>query len=221
MDDETIRTGARTVSMKGLTLRRRKRCAGMTLVELMLALAGVGFISVAVTVMLSAVAEGTSVSQDIRGSVVRSKTVGARLSAALRSSRLLLDHGGNHVVFWVADTNDSGGVNLSEIRRIEWSSTRNEIWCFKAKFDDNLTKEQREQTDTAYELNEDFGQITSGLIEDESMEGEVWATDVSNWRLSYNNTAPEEATLISFRITLKANGLATTAIGAAALRNFQ
>ena len=71
---------------------RRKR-RGFTTVELMMATVGVSLMAVGISSMLTVVAYGTTSSRDLRSLVVKQKAVSARINAAVRGSKMVLDSG--------------------------------------------------------------------------------------------------------------------------------
>ena len=183
----------------------------MTLIELLLALAGTAMVGVAIATMLVAVAYGTQSDKDLRTLVVKYKTVDGRVSASLRGSHMVLAQGSDYLVLWMFDTDGSAAPNLSEIRRIECAN--GVLTSYKAP--DNLDP----LYDVAYALADDFDAITAAIKGDATFPGEIWATDVTDWTIALNENDPQAATLVSYRLTFQAGILSDIAINAVALRN--
>ena len=61
---------------------RRHACRGLTLLELLLALAGTAVIGTAVAAMLTGVAYGTTADKDMRSLITRQMALRARVEAA-------------------------------------------------------------------------------------------------------------------------------------------
>lgn len=181
-----------------------------TLVELLMALTITALIGAAVAAMLSAVTYGTDSSHDLRTLVVKSETIAARLSAAVRESAQLLDAGDGYVVLWTSDLNDSGQPDLLELRRIEWDSDTDELTDYTP---------DPAATDVAYDLStDDFDAISNNLIVAGDMVGELWATNVTDWQVGLDSADPQDAALLSFRITVNADGMSDTSIQAVSMR---
>lgn len=184
--------------------------SGLTILELLLALAITGIIGSAVAAMLTATAVGTGDRGNARSLVVRQKTLDARLSAACRSSKAILAFGSNYLVLWMADTNADKAPNLSELRRIEWDSAASQLLSYKAP--------ERVNPDTSYPLDSNFNTVTAGLKGDVNFPAEIWAREVSIAVFKINSDDPATATLASYHLTLTAGSNVSTLIGAAALR---
>lgn len=185
--------------------------SGLTLVEMLMALAITGLIGAAIASMLTAVSYGTSSSRDIRSLVVKNKTLGARLSAAVRQSAQLLDADDGYVVLWTKDLNASGAPDLLELRRIEFDGTSGEL----ADYTPDPTA-----TDVAYDLAaDDFDAITTALIGTGDLVGKLWASEVSAWAIDLDEADPQDAVLVSFQLTLTAGSLSDTSVHAVSLRD--
>jgi len=98
----------------------RYACAGLTLLELLLALAGMAFVGTAGTALLVGVVYGTSTDQDMRSLITRQMALRARLEARVRESLLLLDSGGDYMILWSSDLNEDGLPSKAEIQVIEY-----------------------------------------------------------------------------------------------------
>jgi len=191
--------------------RGRARFSGLTLVELLMALAITGMIGAAVAGMLSAVSYGTNNSRDLRSLVVKNKTLSARISAAIRQSAQLLDADDTYVVLWTKDLNGSGVPDLLELRRIELDTATDEL----SDYTPDPTA-----TDVAYDLAaDDFEAVTNNLIVDGDLVGTLWASEVAGWALEPDNADPQAAELVSFQLTLTTGSLTDTSVNAVSLRD--
>ena len=183
---------------------------GLTLVEMLIALTITGIIGAAIASMLSAVAYGTSSSRDIRSLVVKNKTLGARITAAVRGSIQLLDAADGYVVLWTKDINSSGVPDLLELQRIELDSATGKLTSYTP---------DPSATDVAYLMTDDFDTISTSLIGTGELVGELWASGVGQWTVTLDNADPLAAGLISFRLTLDAGVLSDTSVNAVSLRD--
>jgi Prokaryotic N-terminal methylation motif len=195
---------------KSVVLSRSSGQHGLTLVEMLMALAITAMIGAAIASMLSAVAYGTSSSRDIRSLVVKNKTLGARITAAVRGSVQLLDAADGYVVLWTKDINSSGVPDLLELQRIELDSATGKLTSYTP---------DPSATDVAYLMTDDFDTISTSLIGTGELVGELWASGVGQWTVTLDNADPLAAGLISFRLTLDAGVLSDTSVNAVSLRD--
>lgn len=183
---------------------------GLTLLELLLALAGTAVIGTAVTMMLTGVTYGTNSSKDMRVLVTRQMALRARIEAEVRESQMVLDHGVGYMILWGDDADTSGTPNKSEIEVIEWDAG-----------DETITRYAAASgiADVQYELTDDFVTITDSYKGDISFPAERWASDVASFAITLDDADPQLARLVSFRLGLRGGEVSATVIGAAALRN--
>lgn len=183
---------------------------GLTLVEMLMALGITAMIGAAVASMLSAVTYGTNSSRDIRSLVVKNKTLGARITAAVRASAQILDADDGYVVLWTKDINDSGVPDLLELQRIELDSDTDEMTSYTPP--DGAV-------DVAYELTDDFDAISTALIDSDDLEGALWATGVTQWTLTLDEADPQDAELVTYQLTMGAGSMSDTSVSAVSLRD--
>ena len=199
-------------------IRRRPRRAGMTLVELLLAMSSTAMIGAAIAAMLAAVSYGTSSEKNMRSLVVRNKVISARFSAAIRDAHMILETGDDYVVLWRIDTDESGTPHLGEIQWIELDADSSEIRSYEADFS-GMTQPQIDAANTEFALEADFDSGTSGVRGTAVFPAEVWAGSTTGWTVTVNDADEQQATLVSFRFQIEHEDMTDTLIGAAALRN--
>jgi len=188
----------------------RKQC-GLTLLELMIALAGTATIGAAVATLMTGVTYGTKQDNNLRNLVAQRMAIRARLTASVRQAQKILGKNNSAIVLWVADKNDDNAPNLSEIQWIEYDSSTNQLISYAPT--DPLTG-----SDTSYSLSDNFLVITQSLKGNSDFSSEVWASDISGLTFTLNDADPQVASLVSYRITLQAGEHEDIAIGAAAIR---
>ena len=187
------------------------RRTGMTIVELVLAIAITAVIGTAVASILFAFSYGSSAQSDHRGAMVTSELVTRWMSDAVSRSHMVLAQGSNYLVLWVADSNGNGQPELSELRRIEFDSTAMTLTSFKPPV--NLA------SDTPYDLaTTDFYGVTSALKGGASFPGQVWIS-ATGLTTVLDNANVQQAAYVGWRITLASGNTPITAIGGAMLRN--
>ena len=200
------------------TITRRRRRAGMTLVELLLTLTSTALIGAAIAAMLSAVSYGTSSNKDMRSLVVRNKIVNARFSAALREAHMVLEAGNNYICLWRVDTDESETPNLGEIQWIELDTDNDRIQSFQADFS-GMSQAEIDAANREFALAADFDAATAGDRGTDLFPAEVWAGSIGRWTVTLNDPTDQQASLASYRFVLEHDDMSDTMIGAAALRN--
>lgn len=196
---------------------RPRRRVAMTLIELLLATAGVGLIAVAVASMMFATSAGTASSTDMRAFVVQHQTVGQRIENAVRQSILVLDGDSSHIVLWTADKDGSGLPNHDELQRIDMVD--GELRSREVVWPANWNAGQITAANTSYALNANFSQITADVSESARFVTTVWARNVTALSLNINSGSPQTTTLVAYRATLQPGKIAETISGQIAHRN--
>ena len=186
---------------------RRPNRRAFTLVEVLLALAITALVGLSVAAMLTATAYGTTSRQEMRGLLVKTQTISARLNAAIRTSKVVLypnagqATSNDYLVLWTADENDDSTKQNNEVQLIERNAVNNELNSYV------------DSTDTA-----DFGNVaafrTQALA---SYPSARWASGVTSLSLRAT-TDPAGTMLLSYRFTVAEGQATETAVGAAAPR---
>ncbi|MAE62215.1 MAG: hypothetical protein CMJ49_12775 [Planctomycetaceae bacterium] len=198
--------------------RHFRRAAGLTLVELLLSLTVTGFIGAAVAGMLMAVSYGADKSRDVRTGVILHKTLSERVNASVRGSRQVLAAGPSFAVLWIGDTRADELPNVSELRRIEYDSTSEELRSYTVGWPAGWSQAQIDAADVSYELTLDFDTVTTGLIGQTYYPVTVWARDLPTATFAVNNVDPKLATLVSYRLEATIGATDEQFIGAASPR---
>jgi Tfp pilus assembly protein PilW len=207
-----------SVPVPSLRPRPRVRC-GLTIVELLLALAITGVIGAAIASVVYATCEGTASRQNLLSLVVRRKVVESRTAGLLRSAEMVLAYGANSLVLWMYDTNLSGTPNRSEIRYLEFDPTTGQLACYKNVWPNTMTPVQILAADTEYALSADFNTLIPALKTDPNFVREVWATNVTAVQFTPNSTNLQTATLVTYSVTLTNGAVSEVIVNAAALHN--
>jgi hypothetical protein len=189
-------------------------------VELLLASAVSGVVALATAAMLGAVSYGTRDGRDLRTLLVRQATTRARLDAATRSAVMVLDHSDNHVLLWMGDTRENDSPDLSELMLIEWNSSPRELQSRAASFPASYTQDQVEAADATYSTDDDFGAIIRNLKAGSLFPAQTWCKGVTQVRFDLDNeTEPQAARLVSYRVGTTSGRVTDVLAGAGALRN--
>ena len=183
---------------------------GLTLPELLLAIAGTAIIGAAVATMLTGVAYGSSTSHDLRTLVTRHKVLGARLVAAVRESRQVLAADADTLVLWVSDADGDDKPSLLELRRVEFDTVGQTLSSYRAPTG---------TTDVVYEPTDDFMAITDALLGGVSLPQTLWGQAVAGLAIELDEPVTTDAQLVTLTLTLSAGGLTDRSVHVARLRN--
>ena len=106
---------------------------GITLVELMIAMAITGMIGVTIASMLFAVSKGTASRTDMRNVIVQTKIINSRFGAAVRGAKMILDNDTDFLVLWTADKDGDGLPGLLELQRIEYDPQAEQLVSYEVE----------------------------------------------------------------------------------------
>lgn len=187
-----------------------KRPRGLTLIELVLALAGTAIVALAVAAMVAAFAQGTDSRQAMYSLVAQSKASTSRLTAAIRGSRQVLALSDTAIVLWLADDDGDGLPALAEIRRIDHNPAAATLIAYAAA---------PGAAPAVYAADADFLAITDALLGTTRFPAELWATDVTDWQVTLDTAQPADAHLVGLQLSLRQGDITEVALAAAALRN--
>lgn len=190
--------------------KRRRACRGLTLLELLLALAGTAVIGSAVAAMLTGVVYGTATDKDMRSLITRQMALRARVEAEVRESRMLLDAGADYMVLWSGDLDDDGLPSKAEIQVIEYDAVMDRVMRYAPA---PLI------SDVGYALTDDFRTATNSYKGDSTFPGERWGEQINSLALTLDHLDPQSAKLVSFRFGMAGGEVPYTGIGAATIRN--
>jgi len=186
------------------------RVRGLTLLELLLALAGTAVVGTAVAAMLTGVVYGTATDKDMRSLITRQMALRARVEAEVRESLLLLDSGSDYMILWSGDDNDDGLPSKAEIQVIEYDPVMDRVMRYAPA---PLI------TDVDYTLADDLRTETNSYKGDNTFPGERWAEQITSFTITRDDIDPQSAKLVSFRFGMSGGEVPYTGIGAASIRN--
>ena len=196
---------------KKLTIVHRNK-NGFTIVEMILALGITAMVGVAVSAMLVSISYGTTNQTDLRRADVKERVLGMRISDAIQSSEMILAQGSDHLILWMGDSRENGLPDLSEIRRIDWDVTDQEMWSYSAPFD------LLEANNTTYNFVDDFNTITLALMGTSNFPGEPWAHMVTGWTQTLDQVNPQAAKMIQYTVTLSGSDVVSVVTNTVSLR---
>ena len=194
-------------------LQRLTGARGLTLVELMLALAITTVIGISLAGILYSASYGVSSQTGVRSACVVGDGLARRLSAAVSSSQMVLAQGNGYLVLWLADPAGRSSPHLSCLCRVAWNSDTRELHCYKAPA--GLSG----ASDTQYSLTgTDFNAVTQALEGTRDFPGQLWSNAVGGFSTSLDSVNPLQANLLSYSITVVQDDVSGTVVGSVALR---
>lgn len=128
------------------------RAAGLTLVELLIAVAITAIVGAALLTLLHAVAHATETDVHTREVVIRSHAIDSRVSLYTDVSLALLDirSDGNGFALWLSDSSESGSVHASEIRWFVYDPKERTLSVHYVQFPDDWPQELKDLWDQEY-----------------------------------------------------------------------
>lgn len=194
---------------------RRRRRHGLTLLELVLALGATGFLGLAISAMLTAVAYGSQTADGLQHLVTRHQVLAGRVGNAIRGSRQVLDHSPTEIVLWYDDLNDNGVVEGTELMWLRYDGTARELKMDRP----DLSAPGIFGAVTEPGPFTSYGFIRWGFDFVNWLEENTWSRNVSACEFTLNNADPLLATLVTVTVTFEENGQTDTMVHAFKLRN--
>ena len=106
-------------------MKRHRR--GMTLLEVLLAIAITGLVGAGITAMMSALTTNMIDQHDTRSSTLRAGLAQARLSSYITRCRCLLDCEDDKIVLWLEDGDGDDTIDATEVRWITYDATTGKL----------------------------------------------------------------------------------------------
>lgn len=193
-----------------------RACAGLTLVELLIALAIVSTVGLVAATSLFAHHRALESDRDLRASTVQSQLVGMRIDQAIRSARLVLARSDHVLVLWKHDHRDEDDPYLSQLHRIEWDEASGEIRSYQAPED------LSESDDESYDLHStNFDAQTASLASQGTLVESVWTEHAEQWLLSDDGSYAFDLRLLTYRLTINAGETADARARTVAVRHWR
>lgn len=188
-------------------MRRHRRmrvaaCAGLTLVELMLALAITGMVGVGISSMMTMVATGTRGDMDGRSAVLRTHAAGMRMRAYLTDALCVLEHDPElGVAVWLHDVGGDSRVAPSEVRVFWWDAATGSVEIERLELPESWSPLLREIFDQPVPANSDFFQLMSDYRAQNMTVRQTMVEGVSDLLFAFPTTNVSDAE--SFDLTLR------------------
>ncbi len=183
-----------------MSLRRVQFRRGLTLIELMLALAITAMVAAAIGVMISAIESGESSRRDNRDLVVRTYAATTRLSAYLSRSMSVLEVGTGNAVVWLNDWREGGTVHATELRWLVFDSVNNSIDVYFVDFPDEWNEVQQALEDDEYLSGTDWSAVLSSYKSAGYVSNITLVDGVNSMTITTDQPAAVDSTSITFDI---------------------
>lgn len=131
-------------------MRRRYRHHGLTLVEMMLALAVTALVAGAIAGMMSAVSSGVGTRRDMRSAMIRANLGQMRLGAYVAPARALISVDSDRFVLWLHDQRPGETIHVSEARWFEFDAVSGEMTVKFFRCPDSWTELQKTAEDLPF-----------------------------------------------------------------------
>lgn len=200
-------------------MRKRGRLRGLTLAELVAAMAITAVIGLAVTGVASSIANLNQEAEEYYEFLQSGRTAADRLQKIVRSSLLVTAAGESDLVLWEGDENGDGKINASEVTQISLQGSSGKLVAGKTKFPADMTAETRESLDSRLSLADvtSLSQLDLGPSHAAYADKQVLARDVKSFKVSLDEAAPNTR-LVKFEIVIGDDNQVITQYGAAKLR---
>lgn len=195
-----------------MNMKRSNSCGAFTLVEVLLALSVSSIIGLVVLLMLSGVASASQKQHDTRQATMNRQVAIARLSSLTRCTAMVLACDDDSMVLWKGDINANGKPELSELRRIEWDSSTNEVKISESPAGMDVS------SDVTYAMGDDFKSITIATAGSATFPTRIILRHVQSWTLTLDQPAAHDARLLRLDVELHNDQGSDTASIISALR---
>lgn len=183
------------------------RDRGMTMLELLLAIAITSLMALAMASVMTGVARGMTSAGDARSALQRAHAAFVRLRAYTEPARCLLQHDASRgFVIWLNDDKPGGTVNLREMRAVWFVPERGTLEVERVAFPAAWPAQLADSFDIALATGSDF----LSIIEQQRALGytsaEVAGDGVRSWSLAYEGVGVESARRLRLTMELEAGG---------------
>lgn len=171
---------------------------GLTLVELMIALAITLVIGAALAAVLTAISRVTEHDRDARTASLRAHAVQIRLQAYSETGLCVLQTSGDgNFVIWLEDGNSSGSVNPTEVR-VFTTGEDGRLTCEWFVPSDALTPAELEAADAEVPAATDFFTLIAAKRAAAQTQQAIIADGLSNALLAHDSATPMDAARVRY-----------------------
>lgn len=192
---------------------RPARFRGLTLLELLLALAITAIVGLAMSTAMTATARGMTNAGDMRSALQRANVAYTRLQGyTMRSHALLQNDPKSGFVLWDNDENPGGRVNLSEIRVFWFDPALGELSVERLSLPEGWTQEMKDDYDEELSPGENF----MAALKDERgfgyTQSEMISDGLAGWAIEFDESDPQMASRFRLQLTVQTSDGATSPV---------
>ncbi len=190
---------------------RWRRCAGLSLAELVLALASTAFVGTAVAAMLHAVAYAAEGGNEQRDLVPKQRVSAARIADAVRGAKEVLELSTDEVTLWADDLDGDDDYDSDEIAWIKYDASNDRL--------EHHTADSTTHTSVAVPIG-DIPTLDTTLSGAGEMAVTTWVRDVTAFSFAGDAT-PTATALVTWRQTVTVGGQSDSQVHAAEIGSSQ
>jgi prepilin-type N-terminal cleavage/methylation domain-containing protein len=197
--------------------------AGVTLIELMLALSLLSLVGICIVMMVKATADGTAGQTDGRRHLVRMQSLEAQVASVVRPCSCILAAGTNYLVVWTGDGPDinlatNQTVNLSELAMFELDTNTQQLRLYRTTWPAGTTVAAMIAADATYAASSNWYNAAQAAKSTGYFNGTLLANKVTSFNVTLDSGTPTAAMMATLWITLNDGVVTQTMVIPAALR---
>ncbi len=179
---------------------------GLSMLELILALAITAMVGAAITGMLTSVAMGQRLRRDNRSFVIRTHALKSRLSAYIGPCRSLLMCDGTDLVLWLDDSRQGGTVHASEVRWLVFDAVNGRLEVHYVHFPDEWTDVSKALEDHEYPYDTDWFSVYSSYDANDLIAGFTLLDGLDSLSITTDEPAPVDSRQAVYELGFETHG---------------
>ena len=185
----------------------RRQHAGVTLVELILALSLLSLVGMCIVMMIKATADGTAGQNDGRRHLVRMQSIEAQVAQVVRPCNCILAAGTGYVVLWTGDGQDANiatnqAVNLSEMVMFELDTTANQLKLYRTSWPAGTSGASMASSDSTYAASSNWYNAAQAAKSTGYFSPTVLANNVTSFSVTLDNGTATAAMMATMWLTI-------------------
>lgn len=198
-----------------------KRTTGFTIAELVLAMAIASVVGLSVAVVSTALSTAHEHSMENDVHVQTARSVIRRIESEIRKSKLVVKQGATELALWSSDADESGSINISELKVIGYDASADRVELTRVVFPDDMDATTREALDIEISLSEinDASSVTDEILN--QLPSYVQQTTLADNVLDVSvstDEPPPKTRVVKFKVQIGTPESNVTLYGGAALR---
>lgn len=191
----------------------RTRVRGLTLLELLLALAITAIVGLAMSTAMTATARGMTNAGDMRSALQRANVAYMRLRDFTTRSKALLQVDPNSgFVLWDNDENPGARVNLSEIRVFWYDAALGQMSVEWLTMPEGWTQEMKDDYDQEFSPGQNFMAVMNDERALGNTQSEMITDGLAGWAVEFEGSDPQLESRFRVRLTVQTSDGATSPV---------